>query len=193
MCIENPAKHQGHSRYQQILASLPFPAPSTPVPPQPSSLGEAWQPTAALSHKAGEHRRWVRPAITEHTCECQGCHWAADCSNKRTHPALEDWTWDALGIAGWLISSVPAIRSLWNHIRYKSQDHFQSQLLLNPDFPGNSWQASFTSQAAEASYISAHSMSTDSQMNQLVEFCQTAWERQLRTWAKSFHKSVQSP
>lgn len=156
MCTEDAAKHQGHSRYQQILASLPFPAPLNPSTSPILKSGWGVAAWAALSHKAGEHRWWVRPAITEHTCECQGCHWAANCSNERTHPALEHWAWDALGIAGWLISSVPVIRSLWNHIQYKSQDHFQRQLLLNPDFPGNSWQASFTSQAAEASYRTAH-------------------------------------
>lgn len=34
----------------------------------------------------------------------------------KVYPTLEDWTWDALGLPGWFISSGPVIRSLWNHI-----------------------------------------------------------------------------
>lgn len=51
-CLEHPAKYQAQSGYQQILASLPFPSPLNPSTSHLSSLGEEWQPMAALSHTA---------------------------------------------------------------------------------------------------------------------------------------------
>lgn len=106
-------------------------------------------------------------------------------------------TWGALGLAGWLISSAPAIRNLCNHVQVQITGLVSEPMTLGPG--PSSWHllARITHLSGSgASHRSAHelcsSLSTHPQMNQLAEFCQTARAIKPRNSAKAFQEGIRS-